>query len=195
MPSKVADPPIRRWTLAEYYRAGEEGYFDRRRVQLIRGEVVDMPPHGHLHYLTLYYAKQAMDELFGPGFWVRMQGPVNVADDSAPEPDIAVVRGEPPQHTDHPTTALLVIEVSHTTLARDRKLDRLYAAAGVPEYWILDVRRRQLELHRHPVADAAVPDGFRYAEKRVLDANEYIAPLALPGKGILVSSLFPPPKD
>ena len=56
MSSKLIEPRVRRWTLAEYYRAGEEGYFDRRRVQLIRGEVVDMPPHGHLHYLTLYYA-------------------------------------------------------------------------------------------------------------------------------------------
>lgn len=171
---------------------GEQGYFDGQRVQLIRGEIIEMPPIGHAHFQTLCWAAKQLSDLFGPEFFVRPQGPVNIGNDSAPEPDLAVVAGAIGTHTDHPTTALLAIEVSDSTLSVDRKLAPLYASAGIPEYWILNVRRRCVELYRHPIRDDTDAPDFRYGEMRIVSGDESLTPLALPGKPILVSSLFPP---
>jgi Uma2 family endonuclease len=108
---------------------------------------------------------------------------------SVPEPDVAVVPG---RHTDyvraHPTTALLVVEVSDSSLAQDRLTKTaIYATAGVPEYWIVNLRDDVVEVHRAPD-----PSTRRYAERRVVARTERIELVAVPGVSIAAGEIIPP---
>src|SRR5439155_3890171 len=111
-------PRRRRWTRDEYYRLAEIGFFRDQRVELVDGEIVQMPPQKNFHVIGIDLVHQALQKAFGPGHWVRIQAPLHLRPNSAPEPDLAVVRGSSRDYaaTDHPTSALLVVEVSDTTL-------------------------------------------------------------------------------
>ena len=94
--------------------------------------------------------------------------------------------------TGHPKTALLVIEVSDTTLPFDRnRKASLYAAAGIADYWIINLMDRQLEVLRQPIADASAPHGLTYGQTQILKSGEAIAPLAAPTSQIAVTDLLP----
>jgi Uma2 family endonuclease len=113
---------------------------------------------------------------------------------SVPDPDLAVVPGTPRSYmtASNPTTALLIVEVSESTLPYDRRAKAsLYAAAGIADYWIVNLVQRQLEVHRDPVADTAQPYGFRYASRSILDPADVVAPLAAPQARITVADLLP----
>jgi hypothetical protein len=137
------------------------------------------------------------DELrkaFGSEFWVRILGELNVSRHSLPKPDLAVVPGRPRdwKDLDTPTTALLVVEVSETTLDFDRNQKGcLYAASGIADFWIVKPVDRQLEVYRDPVADASQPFGFRYGSRTDLAAQDQVSPLAAPQAHILVADLLP----
>jgi len=120
------------------------------------------------------------------GVTVRIQLPFALDDRSEPEPDVAVVPGHPREYRDaHPERALLLCEVSGTTLAYDRgpKL-RAYARAGIPEYWILDLVCGTLELCRGPGQDG-------YAERRLVSADDQVAPLDRPSQNLLLKDILP----
>ena len=109
-----------------------------------------------------------------------------------PIPDLAVVAGSPRDYKEHPHTAKLVVKVSDSTLAYDkREKARLYAAAGIQDYWIVDLVHRQLIVHREPQADAAQPSGAIYHDVKALPAGQSIAPLAAPHSTIAVNDLLP----
>jgi Uma2 family endonuclease len=111
---------------------------------------------------------------------------------SEPEPDVAVVAGDVFSLRGVPTTAVLVVEVADTTLARDRNVNgSLYASANIAEYWIVNLQNRQLELHRAPQVDTNSPLGWKYAEICIFEANEKIAPLAKPDAEVFVGDLLP----
>jgi len=137
------------------------------------------------------------DELtkaFGSAFWVRILGELNVSRHSQPKPDLAVVPGRPRDYKelDTPTTALLAVEVSETTLDYDRNQKGcLYAASGIADCWIVNPVDRQLEVYPHPVADASQPFGFRYASRTDLAPQDQVSPLAAPQAQILVADLLP----
>ncbi len=91
-----------------------------------------------------------------------------------------------------PTSALLVVEVSETTLYYDRNQKAsLYAASGIADYWIINVVQRQVEVYRDPVPDATQAFGYRYASRTILDPGEVVSPLALPGATVAVADLLP----
>src|SRR5207247_1787139 len=109
-----------------------------------------------------------------------------------PDPDIAVVPGShlSPAPT-NPTTALLVVEVSETTLAYDRNVkSSLYAAAGISDYWIVNLVGRQVEVYRDPVPDTTKPFGYRYQTRTILDSGDVVSPLAQPGATVAVADLI-----
>ena len=109
-------------------------------MELIEGEVVDMPPQKNAHYTAILLAQRALERAFGPNYVVRVQGPLDLGERSQPEPDLAVVPGSPRDYRDHPKTASLVVEVSDSTLVFDRERKaRLFAKAGIPEYWIINL--------------------------------------------------------
>ena len=107
--------------------------------------------------------------------------PLAVTPTSEPEPDIAVVPGQPRDFEDHPNTAVLVVEVSDTTLHYDRNVkSSLYASAGVGEYWISNVVDRQLEVHVSPGPgpDPQAPFGHRYEKVTTLGSSDSRTPAA-----------------
>lgn len=190
MTLQIEEPQSKRWTREEYYRLAEEGWFRGLRVQLIEGEIIQMPPQGHAHAKALMRITDWLYANFVPGHLIRTQMPLNVLKNSDPEPDAAVVRGPLDEYLDHPQTALLVIEVSDSSLSLDRKKSLLYAAAGVQEYWIVDVEHRAIEVYRNPVTDNSTRFGFRYAAPMIVTATQRLSPLSNPSATLLVSELF-----
>jgi Uma2 family endonuclease len=170
----------------------ELGWFDDKRVELIDGEIIEMPVQKAPHSMAILLARGALEAAFGPGHVVRTQAPLDLDPSSEPEPDVAVVPGSVRDYVAHPKTALLVVEVSETTLWLDRtRKAPLYARAGLAEFWIVNLVDRQLEVHRDPVADAAQPLGFRYASVSVLGPPDFVCPLAAPAARVAVADLLP----
>jgi Uma2 family endonuclease len=189
-PTRVV-PKTRRWTRDEYYRMGEMGWFDGQRVELIEGRIVEMPPQKESHYATILRVQDVLRTAFGAGHVVRPQGPLAIGARSEPEPDVAVVRGNSRDYTDHPTTALLVVEVSGTTLRFDRRKAGLYAKANVPEYWIVNLSDREIEVRREPMEDDTKPFRHAYRTTVTYKAGDVIAPIAAPSAQFAVSDLLP----
>jgi Uma2 family endonuclease len=190
---EFTEPRPLRWTREDYYRLCAAGWFQGRRVQLIGGEIIEMPAQYDTHLAAITLTGDALRVAFGPGYWVRAQGTLDLSPHGVPDPDVAVVPGSPRGASRQiPTAALLVVEVSETTLAYDRNHKAgLYATAGVADYWIVNLIDRQLEVHRDPVADAARPFGYRYDSRTILDPADEVAPLAAPQGRVTVADLLP----
>jgi Uma2 family endonuclease len=185
----VAEPRTRRWTWDEYYRLAESGYFRGQRVQLIEGEIIQMAPQGDGHIHSIMAVQSALQKIFNPAC-IRPQLPLRVWQDSEPEPDFAVTERPWDQTSERPSTAVLVIEISDSSIYLDHRKAGLYARAGVPDYWIVNVDKRRLEVFRQPVADSEQEVGYRYSQHMELDENAVIAPLAAPNSKIQIKSLF-----
>jgi Uma2 family endonuclease len=144
--------------VAEYEAIARAGVLtEDDNVELLEGWIVPKmtkhPPHDGtidvLHYL--------LSKMLPKGWYPRVQNVV-VTEDSEPEPDIAVVRGEPGDYREnHPqgSDVGLIIEVAESTVARDRRKARIYAQAGVPQYWIVNLDERQIETFAQPMGKAA----------------------------------------
>lgn len=186
-----AGPLRKKWTSDEYYRLGDLGFFDGKRVQLIEGEIIEMAPIGSPHATGVALTAELFRETFGKGFYVRTQSPIDASDISQPEPDVAVISGKIRDYSEaHPQTALLAVEVSDSTLSFDRTVkSRLYARTGIEEYWILDLKGRRLEVYRKRTEDPTL--GFVYSEQIVLTEDQSVAPLAKPDSEINVADMLP----
>lgn len=173
----------RRMTRSEYDRLVEQGLFENERVELIGGLVVEMSPMGSRHadpidVLTRHFVLGVGDRAV-----VRVQLPFAASDDSEPEPDLALV--PPKRYADrHPDRAFLIIEVAETSLEYDRETKGpLYAASGVPEYWIIDVNGRSVEVHDTPGAHG-------YERSRRCAPSDVLAPSAFPDVTLRIDELF-----
>lgn len=181
-----------RWTVEEYHQMADLGWFHDKRVELIDGEIMEMPAPKNPHVVAMSLTEDALRSAFGPGFWVRTQSPLNIGPASEPQPDVAVVTGKPRDYTDHPTTAVLVVEISDASLSYDRNhKGGLYARAGIAEYWIVNLVNRRLEVYRGPVADAAQPFGFGYSLRTTHDPGDAVAPLAATNARVAIVDLLP----
>lgn len=185
----MSDPAAEtyRWSRDVYDRAVEAGVFGPDdRMELIEGELVMTAPHGSRHATAIRLVDRVLTRVFGEDCIVQCQLPLAIADDSEPEPDVAVVEGEIADYRDtHPSAALLVVEVADDSVRRDRMVKRrLYARCGIPEYWIVSLPDACLEVYRHPAGDD-------YREITVLGAGETVTPLARPAATIAVSDLLP----
>ena len=182
-----------RWTYDEYQRLVEHGFTFRGRMEFVGGRIVRRAAQKALHVAGVELAKLALGVAFGPGFWVRTQAPLHLDRWSGPEPD-AAVPGGPRDYvgTGHPRSALLVVEVSDTTLRYDRRRKGpRYARAAYADYWIVNLVDRCVEVYRHPVADPSAPLGWRYADVAVLTAPAEVAPLAAPAAPVRIADLLP----
>ncbi len=180
---------LKKWTVEEYERLLALGVLtENDRVQLVEGEIVEMSPQNAPHAAAVRLTEEALRQAFGRGFDVRVQMPLRLAPHSEPEPDVAVVRGSPRDYRDrHPggEDTVLVVEVADATLSFDReRKGRVYAAAGIPEYWILNLNDRELEVYREP-------EGGEYRIRVVLREGEAVAPLFRPDARIPLGDLLP----
>jgi Uma2 family endonuclease len=182
----------RRWTRQEYGRLIDLGVLQEDdAVELLEGRLVVAEPQRTPHATAIDLAGEALRRAFGPGWRVRVQLPLGLGRDSEPEPDVAVVRGEARDFlADHPATAALVVEVADASLRLDRGIKaRIYARAGIPEYWIVNLVDRVVEVHRDPAS--AGRRRFRYRDVTAVAPGERIVPLAEPFASLLVADLLP----
>lgn len=143
-----------RWTYEDFERMG--GVVDEdERIELIDGEIVHMTPVGHRHIYTVdLIAEYLWARVLGHGL-VRVQSPVRLAEDQGPVPDLVLFRMHEDRYRSRhagPSDALLVVEVADSSVRRDRRKGGRYARAGIPEYWLVNVRRPAIVVHREPVA-------------------------------------------
>jgi Uma2 family endonuclease len=181
--ASLAPELVRPITRAEYDRMIELGMFEDERVELLGGVLVKMSPQLAPHASTVQKLTETLMTQVQKRFSVRSQLPLALSDDTEPEPDIAVVPlGN--YEAEHPTTALLIIEVSDSTLRKDRAKAAMYASAGIAEYWIINLGARAVEVY-------STPDGDRYAEVRTLRAGDVLRPAALGDVAIAVAEILP----
>jgi len=185
----------RRWTRAEYARLIETGVFHPdERLELIGGELIVRERQGASHSLAIELINEALRAAFGAGWRIRVQLPVALDDESEPEPDFSVVPGTPRQVPLDPKPACpaLVVEVAESTLAFDRNVtSSLYARARVPDYWIVNLVDRVLEVYREPAAAREASFGWRYGQIQTLRSGDSVSALALPSTRIAVADLLP----
>jgi Uma2 family endonuclease len=184
----IDEPVRRRWTVEEYHRAADAGIFGpEERLELINGEIFCMTAQKGPHSAATGLTEAALQVAFASGWIVRVQMPLILDGDAEPEPDLAVVRGTWRDYArDQPTTAVLVVEVADTSLRFDRQKAALYARAEIPDYWILNLPERLLEVYRDP--DQATQ---QYQTITRLSENDTLAPLAYPASTIAVRDLLP----
>lgn len=148
----------RRITVDEYYRMAEAGILtEKDRVELIHGEIIEISPIGSKHAAAVNRLNNVLKEYLGVKAIVSVQNPIKLNNLNEPEPDIAVLKYADHYYAErHPSPAdiLMVVEVSDTTLAFDREIKLpLYAHAGIPEFWLVDLGKKELEIHRNPAKD------------------------------------------
>ncbi|MBA2544646.1 MAG: Uma2 family endonuclease [Deltaproteobacteria bacterium] len=174
-PRELAPETIRVWSRHEYDRLVSLGMFAEERIELLRGMLVTMSPQGVAHSgITAWFAQwliRHLDERWD----VRSHSPYAAGDDSEPEPDVSVSPATNNPTEAHPSKAVLLIEISDSSLAKDRRIKApIYAEAGVPEYWIVDISGDQLcvEVHTDPA-----PSGYRRVE--ILRDDDVLRPTQL----------------
>ena len=186
--------PIKRWKRVEYERLVDKGVFEPGdRIELIDGLLLVAEPQSSPHYTAIRLVERILSRAFGEGWDVRTQAPIALDDVSEPEPDVAVVRGSVRDFaTSHPADPVLVVEVAASSLAFDREHKAsLYARAGRPEYWIVNLIDRVLEVRREAAPEPSAPYGWDYALVDVLGPSDRVSTLGAPAVQISVADLLP----
>jgi Uma2 family endonuclease len=178
--------PTRKFTAEEYERLVELGIFgDDERLELIDGDIIEMTPIGHRHAACANNLHESFVEGLGRRVFVWGNGPARLAIDSVPQPDLVLLRRRSYQTgTPTPEDVLLIVEVAESSLRYDRTVKlRLYARAGIEEYWIVDVVGQAVEVYRSPEGDG-------YRERRRIGRGESVTPAAVPDVAIAVDDIF-----
>lgn len=151
----LATLPRHRLTVEDYHRMGEAGILtEDDRVELIEGELIEMPPIGSRHAYTVDRLNRILVKQVSNERLVRVQNPILMGKYAEPEPDIAIVRNRHyAEAHPGPEDVLLLIEVADTTLVYDREVKvPLYARHGVPEVWLVDLGSERVEIYLEPTA-------------------------------------------
>ncbi len=180
----AAVPTPYRFTRDEYYRMGDVGLFVDKRVELLDGEILTMPPQNPPHAGTTSHLATVLIRVLSALFSVRVQVPIVLDDWSEPEPDIAICQLDPDDYMfAHPRAdqVVLLIEVAGTSLPYDRgQKTAAYARSGIPEYWIMNLVDRKVEIFSDPD-----PVSQRYRMERSAGAGDM---LLLPGGVVLAAT-------
>jgi Uma2 family endonuclease len=171
----LIDEPLRRFTVEEYFGMLGAGIIDHREVELLEGLLVmrmpESEPHAILAERLNYWL---IDHVDRSAARVRTSSVFVVRPDSVPVPDFFVFPHDLPAG-EVPEAALLVVEVSLSTLRQDRlRKARIYSRAGIPEYWIVNVEGRCLEVHRHPEGDGD------WGSRTIVHPPDVVTPLVAP---------------
>lgn len=187
MTAVATEVQLRRFTRIEYEHLIEKGFFrPEERLELVDGYIRELSTQGTRHGVAVRLIWRALACIFDEAFDIMVQMPLALGPDSEPQPDLAVVPGDPRDYLlSHPTSATLVVEVADISLEYDRDCKAaLYARTGIQEYWILVLDGQQLEVLRDP------QDGA-YQSRILLNTTDRISPLARPEASISVADLFP----
>ncbi len=179
---------LRLITAADYHRMAEAGILAAdERVELLAGQIIQKMPKGPAHSALCKRIEKLIERLLGDQALVRLQDPIQLGIYSEPEPDIAVVQASDNFYADcHPTPSEvhLIVEVADSSVERDlgTKAD-LYAAAGIADYWVINVKLQQIHIFREPQADG-------YQRQIILKAQQSISLLAFPDCTLTVQDCF-----
>ena len=191
----IAERTIHKFTADDFWQMEVLGFFNRERVEWINVEIVAMPAQCNWHGACVDNTVDALRVIFpAKDYWVRNQATLNLRPLGIPDPDVAVVLGSKTSWAktrQNPTTAVLIVEVSETTLHDDRlRKGRLYAASGIAEYWIVNLVNHVLEVYRDPKPDTTAEFGASYADVRSLTTDQSIAPPGMTAS-VSIADLFP----
>ena len=180
----------RRFTVEEYYRMAEIGILtERDRVELIDGEIVEMTPIGHHHAACVHAVSALLTRALGDRALVWPQNPVLMPRNTEPQPDVVLLRPPLSQYWARlplPADVLLLVEVADTSYRFDREIKLpLYAAAGIPEVWLVDLTRNVVEVFRQPA-------GERYQTLTPVHRGGTLGPEAFPDVIFPVENILPP---
>ena len=184
----------KRFTLAEYHRLIKLGFLtEDDRVELIRGELVQMAAKGTLHSVCNTKLVRELDRLVGDRAVVRGQEPIILPADSEPEPDVVIAQGQPDDYLSnhpYPKDILLVIEVSDSTLDYDQTAKLfLYTEDQIQDYWIVNLVANQLERYSQPYQDTQ--GNFGYRMKQIALRNETVSIPGFPDLRLDLNRVFP----
>jgi Uma2 family endonuclease len=168
----------RHFNVTEYYRMAAAGVFtEDDRVELIEGEIIEMNPIGSRHAACVGRLTKIFERSAGDRVIVWVQNPVQIGDYSEPLPDVALLKPRDDfyaQAKPQPTDVLLIIEVSDSSVEYDRDIKLpLYARAGIPEMWLVNLPQETIEIYSQPLAE-------KYQEIRVVKRGESLTPKSLP---------------
>ena len=183
-----AEVKKRLFTVEEYHQMAEAGILrEDDRVELIDGEIIQMSPIGHRHMVCVNRANTLFIQAFGNGAVVSPQNPVRLTDWTEPQPDLVVFKPRADFYAKKepvPEDVLFMVEIAETTLSYDRKIKLpRYAAAGIPEFWIGDLKNDILHVYRNPGRET-------YNIALILHPSESILPLAFPDVTFQVGELL-----
>jgi Uma2 family endonuclease len=190
----IPDVPIYRLSVAQYHAMADAGILDEDApVELLEGWLVQKMTKNPPHSVATTLVRRALEQILPRGWYVASQEPITTRD-SEPEPDLMVVRGEPRDYLDRhpgPGDVALVIEVSDTSLRRDRSTKkRIYARGGLRIYWIVNLVERTIEVYMEPASGGRRPD---YRQRRDYGPEDAV-PVVLDGVehgGLLLQELLP----
>jgi Uma2 family endonuclease len=179
---------LAKWTIEDYHQMIEFGVLDDKQVELIWGDVVENPTEGPEHAQRNTDGRNRLSDLLGDRVLIRDGKPITLSEqNSEPEPDLAVVQilheTDYREHHPYPKDIFLLVEYSKLTVERDTIVKRkLYAEAGIQDYWVVNLVDRQVIVHRDPV------DG-NYRSTQTLTSGQ-ITMLAFPDVAIDVAELL-----
>lgn len=189
----LSNVETRKFTVEEYALMGEAGIFrPGERVELIEGEIVPMSPHNLAHANRIAKLNTLFVLSFGKTHQVRVQLPLTLSQHSEPEPDFAMVSFEAAeQGIRHPSHADLVVEIADSSLRYDRaEKASLYAKAGLPEYWLINLKHQRVEVRRQPGPDQEGNFGWGYGSTTLMGAGQDVSPLFRPDVVFSVAQLL-----
>lgn len=187
-------PTVKLFTLEEYHRLADLGFLtEDHRVELIRGEIIQMAAKGTRHTVCCSNLLEELPGLIAGRAKLRCQDPIILPPNSEPEPDFAIVRRRADNYLSaHPSPPdiLLVIEVSDSTLKYDRETKLpLYAEAGIPDYWVFNLVDDRLEAYSEPYQE--VRGSFNYSVRRIFLPNQTVTIPCFPELSLDLSKVFP----
>lgn len=182
-PALLSPERVRPLKRVEYEKLVALGVFEDERVELLRGVLVEMSPQGDKHSgITAWFAQELIIAL-ARRFEVRSHSAFVASDDSMPEPDVSVSSRRADRRHPRPENALLLIEVSGSSLRKDRTIKtEIYAEAGVPEYWIVNTKTNTIDVLRQPSKT-----GYKSVVRKAIGST--IRPLKVPGVSIRLADV------
>ena len=188
---RITEAPftLRKWTVKEYQKLGEMGFFHpEERVELLSGNIITISAKGTANTSATRRTANLLRDILGNQVDVYYKSPIALDNNSEPEPDIAIVRIDPFDYATHhptPSEVYLIIEVADSSLTFDREIKaKAYARSGIADYWVLNVNDRQIHVFREPAENG-------YQSELILGENGSISPLQFPTVNIAIGEMLP----
>jgi Uma2 family endonuclease len=190
MQSTEINLQLRLWTVDEYHRMTEAGIFaPDERVELLEGRIIWMIAKGTAHRSAVGRIDRLLQDCLKNRALICVQDPVKLNERSEPEPDISVVKIDPLDYADHhptPSEVYLIIEVADSSLKLDCETKaQAYSLAGIKDYWVLDVVKRELHIFRNQTQNG-------YESQVIIGETVSVSPLEFPDLQIRLSDMLPP---